>query len=283
LLLLAATTSATEQYDLVITGGHVLDGSGRDALQADLGVRDGVIVRVGALDDYRAARSIDATGLAVAPGFIDLHSHADYAMRDNPLMPNLLQQGITTVLAGNCGTSPLDIADTLAFVEDTGTGPNMGFLVGHNSVRKNVMGEEDRLASPEELIAMQALVARGMTEGAFGLSTGLKYVPGVYSDTGEVVALARAAAGGGGIYASHLRDEGAKLLEAMAEAIAIGDAAGMPVHISHHKAIGTVAWGSSVESLAMIDAARERGLDVTADQYPYTASSTRFAILFPPW
>ena len=282
-LLCVTQALAVEHYDRVVIGGTLVDGTGTPPYDGAIAIRGQRIVAVGDLPPYEAEQVIDASGLIVSPGFIDLHSHADYAMDSNPLMPNLLQQGITSILAGNCGSSPNNIADALTFVETTGTGPNMGFLIGHNTVRRAVLGEHDTPADTEALAAMAELTAQAMSQGAFGLSTGLKYVPGVYANTDEVIALARVAAQYQGFYASHLRDEGANLLPAMNEAISIGEASDLPVHISHHKAIGKAAWGASTESLALIDSARERGLDVTADQYPYTASSTSFEILFPAW
>ncbi len=275
--------AAVDYYDIVIHGGTIVDGTGGALFEGAVAIRNQQIVAIGDLHPHQAREAIDASGLHVSPGFIDLHSHADYAMYSNPLMPNLLQQGITSILAGNCGSSPDNIADALDFIDGTGTGPNMGFLIGHNTVRRQVLGEQDASANPETLAAMAQLTAQAMTEGAFGLSTGLKYVPGVYASTEEVVALAQVAAQYRGFYATHLRDEGANLLPALNEAIGIGEASGLPVHISHHKAIGTAAWGASEQSLHLIDSARERGLDVTADQYPYTASSTSFEILFPAW
>ncbi len=274
---------STEHYDLVIAGGHIVDGTGGAPFEGAVAIRDQRIVALGHLPPYQAGEVVDARGLYVAPGFIDLHSHADYAMYSNPLMPNLLQQGITSILAGNCGSSPENIADALEFVESTGTGANTGFLIGHNTVRRRVLGDQGVVADSEAVAAMAHHVDQAMDQGAFGLSTGLKYVPGVYASTSEVVALAEVTAQHQGFYASHLRDEGANLMPAMEEALSIGELAALPVHISHHKAIGTVAWGASEYSLALIDSARERGMDVTADQYPYTASSTSFEILFPAW
>ena len=219
-------------------------------------------------------QTIDAKGLAITPGFIDLHSHADYAMKLRPLVPNKVQQGITTVLAGNCGGSPVDTGAFLDHLETQGNiGPNFGILIGHNSVRSAVMGDVDKLSNDQEQAAMKKLID----------ASWLKYVPGVYANTAEVVGLSKIVAEHGGIYATHMREEGVELLPAIAETLEVGQKAKLPVHISHHKAIGLVSWGTTKQSIAMIDKARQAGQDVTLDQYPYTASSTWFGILFPAW
>lgn len=281
---LAACAEAPEPFDLLITGGTVVDGTGAPGFRGDVGVRDGRIVRVSrrVLPHGAADRVIDATGLVVAPGFIDLHPH----LEPLPMLPGAeshVRQGVTTALGGPDGSSPWPIGEYLEAREREGVGLNVGMLVGHNTIRREVMGTEDRPPTPEELARMEGMVARAMDEGAFGLSTGLIYIPGAYSDTDEVIALARVAGARGGIYTSHLRDEGMQLLEGVAEAIRIGAEAGIPVVLTHHKVVGAPMWGSSERTLAMMDSARAAGVDVMADQYPYTATHTGIGILVPQW
>ena len=270
-------------FDVVIKNGQIIDGTGSVSFRADLAIKNGRIVRIGKLENLKSKKIIDAENLVVAPGFIDLHTHAERKILALPAVENYIRQGVTTIVGGNCGGSPYPIGDFLGKVEETGISLNLSLLVGHNTVRREVMGRENRLATPEELQQMQKLVEEALQDGAIGMSTGLKYIPGAYSNTAEVVALAEVVAKHGGFYATHMREEGIGLLEAVEEAINIGRAAGLPVHISHHKAVGKSMWGSSVKTLAMIDRANEQGLDVTADQYPYTATSTGLTIVFPAW
>ncbi|MDH5433671.1 MAG: D-aminoacylase [Gammaproteobacteria bacterium] len=273
----------TYDFDLIIANANLFDGSGNAPVKADIGIKDEMVLAIGDLKQNTGKESIEAEGLSVSPGFIDLHSHADRKVLEIPQVPNMLQQGITTMLGGNCGGSPSNIGEFLAQADKVKLGPNLAVLIGHNTVRKEVMGTENRLASEDEIAAMEALVGQSMKDGAYGLSTGLKYVPGTYSNTEEVVSLAKISAQHNGIYTSHMREEGLGLLEAVKETIEIGQQAVIPVHISHHKAVGLPMWGKSKDSIAMIEAARNAGQDVTLDQYPYTASSTTFAIIFPSW
>jgi N-acyl-D-amino-acid deacylase len=284
LLLLPSAGEAQEAFDILIRGGTVVDGSGAPGYRADVGVRDGSIVRISAtpLEDARAARVIDAHGRVVAPGFIDLHAHLEPLLR-LPGAESHVRQGVTTALGGPDGGSPLPIGAYMDSAQALGLGMNVAFLVGHNTVRREVMGMADRAPTADELARMRAVIATAMGEGAFGLSTGLKYLPGAYSDTDEVVALAAAAADSGGIYTSHLREEGLGLIESVAEAIEIGVRAGIPVVLTHHKALGGPMWGQSVRTLAMVDSAREAGVDVMIDQYPYTATYTGIGVLVPAW
>ncbi len=275
--------AAPPGYDLLIRGGTIVDGTGSPAFAADVGIVGDRIVKIGDLDGARAARVIDASGLTVAPGFIDLHNHGDRNVRDNPDVSNYLYQGVTTILTGNCGKSPVDVGDFFASVEATGIGPNLGLLIGHNNVRDAVMGNDNRAPTDDELGRMQDLVREAMDAGVFGLSTGLIYLPGTYSETGEVVALARVVAEEGGIYASHIRNEFDRVAEAIEEAIAVGREAGLPVHISHFKVADNRMWGQSTMTLGLVEAARDEGLDVTIDQYPYTAGSTGLANVIPAW
>jgi len=270
-------------YDTLIRNGSIVDGSGARAYQGDIAITGGEIVKIGDLSGSSAKRNIDATGLTVSPGFIDLHTHADRNIMDNPGIENYLHQGVTTILAGNCGNSPVHLDEYFNSVEDTGISLNLAMLIGHNDVRKEVMGNDNRAPTAEELLQMEALVNEAMNEGAFGLSTGLIYLPGTYSETSEVVTLASAAARKDGIYASHIRNEFELVIEAIEEAITIGREADVPVHISHFKVADNTMWGDSTVTLGLVEAAREEGLDVTIDQYPYTAGSTGLANVFPTW
>lgn len=273
----------TPDYDLLIRGGTIVDGTGAAAYAADLAIEGGVIARIGDLEGVSATRVIDASGLVVTPGFIDLHTHADRNILDNPDAENYLRQGVTTILAGNCGSSPVDLAAYFQSVETTGVALNLGMLIGHNNVRAEVMGNVDRAPTEAEQTRMEALVETGMRDGAFGLSSGLIYLPGTYSETNEVTALARVAAGHGGIYATHIRNEFELLQTAVEEAITIGFDAGIPVQLSHLKVAHNNMWGQSGAILDKIARARDQGLDIGVDQYPYEASSTGFDNVLPAW
>jgi N-acyl-D-amino-acid deacylase len=269
-------------YDLVIANGLLLDGLGHEPLRADLGVREGRVSCVGSFAGAEARRVIDAAGKVVAPGFIDVHTHVERNMptdRRPFLAPNFVRQGVTTIITGNCGRSELPVGAMLDRLGRNGTQVNVASFVGHNSVRRRVMGMAARAPTEAELSEMRGLVERSMTEGALGLSTGLAYLPGAYARRDELVALARAAGVGGGIYVTHLRDEGARGGAAIEEAIDIGSSASVPVHISHFKAQGRSQWGTAGSRLALVDEARRRGLRVSIDQYPYAASSTTLEVL----
>lgn len=283
-LALAVPAARAQTYDVLITGGTVVDGTGAAGVRADVAVVGDRIVRVSTtpLPRAQARRVIDATGLVVAPGFVDLHAHLDPLLR-LPDAESHVRQGVTTGLGGPDGGSPLPIGAYLDSARAAGVGMNVAFLVGHNDVRQRVLRMADRAPTASELARMQALVATAMGEGAWGLSTGLKYLPGAYSETPEVIALARVAADSGGIYTSHLREEGLGLLEGVAEAIRIGREARIPVVLTHHKVVGQPMWGQSVTTLAMVDSARAAGVDVMLDQYPYTATYTGIGVLMPAW
>lgn len=270
-------------FDIMIQNGQIADGTGGELFSANIYIRDEKIVRIGNLKKAMATETIDATGLVIAPGFIDMHTHSERKSLDFPAVENYLQQGVTTMVGGNCGSSPLPMSTFMADTESKGIGPNLALLVGHNTVRREVMGTENRLATEEELKAMQNLVQTAMDDGAFGMSTGLKYIPGAYSNTEEVVALASTVSKNGGFYATHMREEGIGLLASVDEAINIGREANLPVQISHHKAVGKSMWGHSVKTLERIENARAEGIDVVADQYPYTATSTTLTVVFPAW
>ncbi len=275
---------AVRGYDLLIAGGTVFDGRGTAGVQADVAIRGDRIVAVSTapLDRSRATRVIDARGSYVTPGFIDVHAHLEPIM-SIPSAESHVRQGVTTAIGGPDGRSPWPLGDHMLRLEELGIGMNVGYTVGHNTVREWVVGLEDRRPSEAELTRMEELVAIGMREGAFGISTGLKYIPGAFAEVDEVIALSRVVAEAGGFYTSHLRDEGLELMDAVAETIEIGERAGLPVVISHHKVVGRPMWGSSVRSLAMVDSARARGVDVRIDQYPYTATHTGLSILVPEW
>ncbi len=279
---LAAGAAPGAPFDLLVKNGLVLDGSGSKAVRADVAVAGGRIARVGQLSDAEAATVIDASGLVVAPGFIDVHTHAD-EIASAPLASNFVRMGVTSVIAGNCGGSSSRIGSALAKIREAGTAINVGTLVGHNTVRDAVMGTARRAPTAGELEAMKRLVAEAMTEGALGFSTGLQYVPGAYADQAEIVELAKVAGAAGGVYASHMRNEGTAVEKAVLETIAVGEAAHCPVEISHLKIDSPNRWGASATVLALIDRARGRGVDVRADQYAYTAASSGLAIRFPSW
>ncbi|MFZ4983923.1 MAG: N-acyl-D-amino-acid deacylase family protein [Blastocatellia bacterium] len=279
------------QLDVLIRGGSVIDGTGGAAREADVGIRGDRIVLVGdaAKEGRSAKRVIEAKGLIIAPGFIDPHTHAadDLGTMAGRSNQNFLFQGVTTVVTGNDGGGPLPIGTTLRRWEELGIGTNAILYVGHGTVRQRVMGMSDAAPGVAELEKMKSLVRDGMREGAFGLSTGLYYAPGSYAKTGEVIALARVAAELGGVYDTHMRDESSYnigVLESIRETIEIGRQARLPVHISHIKMLGVDVWGRSGEAIGLINEARREGVEVTANQYPYTASGTSLtAALVPRW
>lgn len=279
-----ACSSPPAGYDLLLVGGEVIDGTGAPRFRADVGLRGDRIVTVSRtpLAESLATRVLDATGRVVAPGFVDLHAHLD-PLLELPEAVSHLRQGVTTALGGPDGGGPLPLGFWLDTLEAVGIGLNVGYLVGHNRVRREVMGLDNRGPSDGELARMEALVAEAMDDGAWGLSTGLKYLPGTFATTDEIVALATVAARAGGIYTSHLRDEGLGLIESVAEAIEIGRRAGIPVVLTHHKVVGQPMWGASRRTLAMVDSARAAGVDVMMDQYPYTATYTGITVLIPAW
>lgn len=281
-LLAAAASQTVPTYDLVIAGGRVVDGSGAAARIADVAIRNGRIVMVGKVPRDVARQTIDATGLVVAPGFIDVHTHAD-DISDNPRAENFVRMGVTSIVAGNCGQSALDVGEALTKVWQTGASVNFATLVGHNTVRRAVMGTANRPPTVGELAKMKSLVWRAMADGAAGFSTGLQYVPGTYAKAPEIIELAGVAANAGGVYASHMRNEGTALEQAIEETIRVGQAIGGRVQISHLKVDSPNRWGASARALALLDAARARGVDVQADQYAYTAASSTLGIRFPSW
>jgi len=284
LLTVLPGADAAVKADVVIRGATLYDGTGRPGKEGDLALRGDRIVAVGRFTVAGEPRVIDGRGLVAAPGFIDLHTHSDFPLTRPATRGNrcYLMQGVTTVVTGNCGFGPSDVARQLKKLEAGGVGSNAAHLVPHNDVRRCVLGNVNRPPTAAELKRMEDLVDQGMTAGAWGLSTGLIYNPGTYAKTDELIALARVAARHGGIYASHIRNESAAVLSAIDEAIRVGREAGLPVHISHLKASGRRAWGLVGDEIALITAARKRGQVVTADQYPYVASSTSLAAMVVP-
>lgn len=296
-------------FDILLVGGNVLDGSGKPAFRADVGVVGDRIVDIGELSGAAAVRRICVQGLVVAPGFIDIHSHSDFCLLANPLAFSKITQGVTTEVGGNCGfsagpiigdsaekdfdryLSELEISrrwrtlgEFLNLLEETGTAVNFCTLVGHGNIRNAALGASSRPAGTEDLKRMQELASEALEQGAVGISTGLIYPPGCYADTDELSGLVGAVGVRGQIlYATHMRNESDKLESALAEAIEIGRRSGARVQISHHKACGRANWGKVARTLQMMDEAVESGVDVWADQYPYTATSTSLSALLPNW
>lgn len=271
-----------ESYDIIILNGTVYDGTGSDGQQMDIGITGERISKIGNLAKANAKMTIDASGKAVSPGFIDMHTHLEPIM-EMPEAESLVRQGVTLALGGPDGSSPWPFGEYLDSLENMEVGPNLAYLVGHNTIRRTVMGNEDRDPTPQELGTMKSYVQKAMDEGAYGISTGLKYLPGTFAKRDEVVALSQIAAHQGGIYTSHLREEGLGLIDAVKEAILISQEANIPVVLTHHKAIGVKMWGASSKTLALVDSARNVGLDIMMDQYPYTASHTGISVLIPSW
>ncbi|UCE22395.1 MAG: D-aminoacylase [Candidatus Aminicenantes bacterium] len=280
--------SCAPSYDVVISGGLVYDGTGSAPYEADIGIKDGIIRTIGNIKTSGNV-NIDAEGLFVVPGFIDIHTHCDRGLQMDELKnaKNYLTQGVTTVVTGNCGGGTYRVEEFFSKLDSQGIGPNVIHLVGHGTVRREVMGQEAREPTADELDQMKKLIAQGMEEGAVGFSTGLFYAPGSFAKTEEIVELAFTVKEFNGIYASHIRDESnytIGLKESIKEAIEVGERAGIPVEISHIKALGKPVWGQSSEVCAIIEEARERGVRVYADQYPYMASSTGLsAAVIPRW
>ena len=296
-----------DSYDVVIKNGKIIDGSGNPWFKGDVGIKGEKIIRVGDLGSYEAKTKIDAEGLMVCPGFVDVHTHTDASFLVNPKADSKILQGVTTEIVGNCGSSPApvtelgksfasrrmeelgiecvwsSVAEYLQRLERGGMPVNLGTLIGHGTVRSSIMGYEARAPSSGELEQMKGLVEQGMKDGAFGLSTGIKYAPGVYASTDELVELSKVVARYGGLYATHIRNQGDGLIDSIDEAITIGREAGVPVQIAHLKVKGRKNWGKSLNMLRVIDQAREEGVDVTFDQYPYAAGSTGAFAITPKW
>jgi N-acyl-D-amino-acid deacylase len=269
-----------QDYDLIIRHGRVVDGTGNPAFFADVAVKDGRIAAIGKIAG-RARAEVEARGLIVAPGFIDVHTHAD-DVAEMPRAENFVRMGVTTVVVGNCGSSALDVAKLFRGIEDTNVALNVATLVGHNNVREKAMGGSfDRPPTAAELAAMKALVEQAMKDGAVGLSTGLIYLPGVFAKSDEIVELAKVVAAYDGIYTSHMRYEDTQIYEALDEVFRVAREARVRAEVSHLKLSGPSAWGQAARVLEYIEKARAEGLDITQDQYAYTASSTTLRQLIP--
>jgi N-acyl-D-aspartate/D-glutamate deacylase len=262
--------------DVLLKNALILDGSGNPGVVGDVALKENRIVAVGTFDPGTPLQTIDCTGLVVCPGFIDLHNHSDTQVVSPRTRANMnfVLQGCTTVVTGNCGSGPVNAGNYLQKVDASGVGTNVAHLVPQGAVRAEVIGQDRRKASKEETEKMRALTDQAMRDGCWGMSTGLIYVPSSYADTAEISALAEVVGSHGGVYASHIRGEGLELLKSIEEVLEIGRAGKVPTHVSHFKCSGKEAWGLAGQAIAMIDAARAKGVVITADQYPYVASST---------
>ena len=267
--------------DILVINGRIDDGTGNNWYYGSLAIKDGKLLQVGRDLKLTAQRTIDARGMVVAPGFIDVHTHLEGDEDKDPEARNFIYDGVTTCITGNCGSSHTNVEEYLKWIDSLKLSINVATLVGHNDIRKAVMGRANRDATPEELGRMEDIVEKAMRGGSLGLSTGLIYIPGTYTKTPEIVALAKIAAKYDGVYASHMRDEGDSVTQAIEEALTVGREAKIPVEISHFKLSGQQNWGRSSETVPMIEAARREGIEVTIDQYPYTASSTSISTLLP--
>src|SRR5260370_10859101 len=312
-ILLFATCSPTScaqnptgrQYDLAIIDAHIVDGSGSPWYEGAVAIKDGKIAAIGRIGKVAAKRTIDAQGMVVSPGFIDLHSHSDFALLADGKAESKIRQGVTTEIIGESesagpvlgpATAQLDkelatmglerewstLGEYFATLQKHGTAVNIASYIASGQIRLHGMVNVNRTAAPEELGKMKSLVKQAMQDGAIGLSSGLIYLPNSYAKTDELIELARVAAQYGGIYTTHIRDEGDHISEALSEAIEIGEKAGLPVHILHYKIAGERNWGKMTETNALIQSARDRGLDITADQYPYLAGMTGLQMSLPP-
>lgn len=283
LLAPALHTAQTPTYDLLIRNGRIVDGAGNAWFRGDVALRGDTIAAIGNLAGAMARRVIEANGQVIAPGFIDTHSHGRRQIFEETKAENYIRQGVTSAIEGPDGNSPLPLKPFFDRLAQAHIAINMGALVGQGSIRERVVGLVNRPATPAEIEQMKDLVKEAMAQGALGLSTGLFYVPGNYTPTEEVIELAKVAGQMGGIHTSHMRNEAADVLKSVAETIAIGERGGLPTQVTHHKIIGKDNWGRSVDTLRLVAEARARGVDVTIDQYPYTASSTGLVALLPQW
>ncbi|MCX7974193.1 MAG: D-aminoacylase [Candidatus Aminicenantes bacterium] len=282
-ILFSLNCSSPKTYSLVIKNGLIIDGSGRKAFSADLAIRGEKIAKIGRLGKFKADQVIDARGLIVSPGFIDVHTHGDRGLLRVSTADNYLRQGVTTIIGGNCGSHPFPLKELFDQLEKTGIAINFGCLVGHNTIREKVMGLKMGEPTPKEMAEMKQLIDQEMRAGGLGFSTGLSYLPGTYSKTQEIIELAQVAAKYGGIYATHLRDQGQKITEAIEEALEVGRRNQMKVQISHIKLADEAVWNQIERISEPIEKARKRGLKVYCDLYPYTATSSGFTSSFPSW
>ena len=286
ILFTVSRLSLAADADILIRNARVVDGTGSPWFLSDVAVTDGRISAMGRNLNVDAASTIDAGGRVLAPGFIDVHTHVESGtsregLIDLPRADNFLLDGVTTIITGNCGGSEIDVA---AYANSlAGLGINVATLIGHNSVRREVVGLDDRAPTNDEMTLMKAIVDKAMRDGAVGLSTGLLYVPGTYAETSEVVELAKVAAGYGGVYATHMREQGAMLHESVTEAVTIGREANLPVQISHLKVKGRTRWGTIGSVIELIESFRREGVDVVVDAYPYERASTNLGVNLPRW
>jgi len=286
ILFTVSRLSLAADADILIRNARVVDGTGSPWFLSDVAVTDGRISAMGRNLTVDAAATIDAGGRVLAPGFIDVHTHVESGtsregLIDLPRADNFLLDGVTTIITGNCGGSEIDVA---AYANSlAGLGINVATLIGHNSVRREVVGLDDRAPTNDEMTLMKAIVDKAMRDGAVGLSTGLLYVPGTYAETSEVVELAKVAAGYGGVYATHMREQGAMLHESVTEAVTIGREANLPVQISHLKVKGRTRWGTIGSVIELIESFRREGVDVVVDAYPYERASTNLGVNLPRW
>src|SRR5947207_5041256 len=290
--LISAQQPSPRPLDLLITNARIIDGTGAPAVTGAVGVRDGRITAVGRVSGP-ATRTIDAGGKVLAPGFIDPHSHSDFSLLTDGNAESKIRQGVTTEVIGESGSvapqKPTperpwgDFTGYFAAIEKSKTAVNLLSYVGLGQVREFIMGNDERAPKTSELEQMSRIVSDAMKQGAYGGATGLIYSPNAYAKTDELIALSRPASAAGGLYASHLRYDGDKLREGIDEAIAIGEGAHIPVHVFHLKVTGQSNFGRMKEAIALIEAAQKRGLEISADQYPYVASSTSLAQTMPPW
>lgn len=297
-----------KEFDIVIKNGYVLDGLGQEAVQTDIGIGEAMIKMIGRIPSSRGSHIIDAKGLVVCPGFIDAHDHSDVGLLVNPRAESHVRQGITTVVSGNCGSSPFPMADSIyeemkeelkeAFqidltwrdisgffsrLEERGTALNYATLVGHGAVRGAAMGLNDRPPTPEEIEKMKIFISESINDGAIGISSGLEYSPGSYAQAEELVELCKTAVEWGGLYATHMRNEGDRLIESIEETLDVARKTGIRVQISHFKAAYPRNWDKVDDALGKLESAKDEGLSVFCDRYPYTAGSTGLSFYFPLW
>jgi len=275
-----------KKYDIIIRDGCLIDGTERPGYVSNIAVKNGQIAKIAKKITGSAQKVIDVSRRIVSPGFIDIHTHFDkgiFKNADTRLALNYLFQGVTLAIGGNCGESIANVADISNQVNNSPIGINVGMLIGHGRVRKAVMGCVDKHADDYELAEMKKLVNNEMKDGAFGMSTGLIYMPGAYSDTKEIVELCKVVRKYNGFYATHLRNEAGRIMESIREAYEIGRQSQIPVHLSHHKIVGKPMWGKSIETLAKIAELQSQGVDISFDQYPYDATSTTIDAFFPAW
>ncbi|WP_082990235.1 N-acyl-D-amino-acid deacylase family protein [Woeseia oceani] len=280
-LAFSGSAMAATDVDLVIENARIVDGSGNPWYRGSVAIDDGVIVQIGRNLDVNAQQTIDAKSRVLAPGFIDVHTHIESGITDNPRADNFILDGVTTVVTGNCGSSTVDLPSWRQSI--VGPAINIATLVGHNSVRTAVMGRENRAPTQAEMLQMERLAEQAMIDGAVGLSTGLLYVPGTFASTDEVISLAKVSSRFGGIYSTHIRDQGPRLNESIEEAVTIGREADIPVQISHLKIKGPIRWGRINETIGLIEEFRADGIEVTVDAYPYERASTSLAVMLPSW